>query len=180
MIKPIFQRFKNLPPKHKKPLTIFTIIYSIMIIIFITLYSIPKLNLSNYIEFNLTNNYSNLLLIITIIFAFYTTTYITVFSGKLGKKLSETNNFTKYFNKNITDLYLVTNYFYLGCLIVFLLIILIIIFSSFNLTINFPCKQQLKLLSELIIGYLFSISLFFLYWIFNITFNIISNPKRIQ
>jgi hypothetical protein len=180
MINPIFQRVKNLKPKGKKILTIFTIIYSIMIIIFITLYSIPKLNLINYIEFNLTSNYSNLLLIITIIFAFYTTTYITVFSGKLGKKLSETNNYTKHFNKNITDLYLVTNYFYIGCFIVFLLIILIIIFSSFNFTINFPYKQQLKLLSELIIGYLFSISLFFLYWIFNITFNTISNPKRIQ
>ncbi len=135
MIKPIFQRVKNLHPKDKKILTIFTSIYSIMIIIFITLYSIPKLNLINYIEFNLTSNYSNLLLIITIIFAFYTTTYITVFSGKLGKKLSETNNFTKHFNKNITDLYLVTNYFYLGCLIVFLLIILTS-FSSISVVID--------------------------------------------
>ena len=168
MIKATIERFKNIQPIGKKHLTIFTIIYSIMIPIFI------------FLNMGMGFNNSYILIASAVMFIFFTTTYITVFSGELGKKLSETKNFTKHFNKNITDLYLVTNYFYLGCLIVFLLIILIIIFSSFNFTINFPCKQQLKLLSELIIGYLFSISLFFLYWIFNITFNIISNPKRIQ
>lgn len=155
MIKATIERFKNLNPKDKKHLTIFTIIYSIMIPIFI------------FLNIGMGFNNSYILITNAVMFIFFTTTYITVFFGELGKKLSETKNFTKHFNKNITDLYLITNYFYLGCVISFLQIILIIVFSGFNLNIN------------IIILYLFGISLFFLYWIFNITFNIISNPKRI-
>ena len=157
MIKATIERFKNLKREDKKHLTIFTIIYSIMMPIFIFL--------------NMGFNSSYILIASAVMFIFFTTTYITVFSGELGKKLSETKNFTKQFNKNITDLYLITNYFYLGCVLTFLQIILIIVFSGFS---------GLLLAKNLIIIYLFSISLFFLYWIFNITFNIISNTKRIQ
>jgi hypothetical protein len=114
-------------------------------------------------QFKLKDNYNNIIVISTIIFAFYTTSYFSVFSGEVGLKLTKSFNYDK--NKTTNDLVFITNYFRLGCYFILILIILILIFSTFSLN---------NYIFQLIIGYFFSISLFFLWWIFNIIFNLIS------
>ncbi len=104
------------------------------------------------------------IIISTIIFAFYTTSYFTVFTGNTGKKLNSSFKFNDK-SKEVNDLLHITNYFRLGCLSIFLLISSIVFSVTFGINYYFM---------QVFTGYLVILSVCFLRWIFNYITNIVT------
>ncbi len=83
-------RIKILPKRNEAFLLYSCIIYWFLAT---TLYFYCKKSLQ--IIFNLKHSYDSIIVISTIIFAFYTTSYFTTFSGKIGRKLKASYSFYK-------------------------------------------------------------------------------------